>query len=105
MFYSVLDAWDHKTRKEGAFFFTIEPGDVGQKFTVNADGTISPDKDPQYVLGTNDSQTIVNWILNDDKNKFIFENAQEILGVTEAHGAKEKANEEKKALAEAFKKR
>ena len=83
----------------------IEPDDEGQKFTVNADGTISPDKDPQYVLGTNDSQSIVTWILNDDKNKFIFENAQEILGVTETHGAKEKAKEERKAAAEAFKKR
>ena len=41
----------------------------------------------------------------DDKNKFIFENAQEILGVTESHGKKEAINLKKAEEAEAFKKR
>ena len=57
------------------------------------------------MLGTNDKQDIVKWVLSDDKNKFIFENAQEILGVTETHSQKEKTNAEKKAIAESFKKR
>ena len=74
-FYSVLDAWDHKNRKEGTVFFTKEKDDSGQIFTINSNGTISLDKDPQYVLGTNDKQNIVKWVLDDDKNRFIFENA------------------------------
>ena len=95
-FYNTLDGWDHKKRPEGCVFFTKHSEYPHQKFTVNSDGTISHDCDPQYVLGTNDAQDIVKWVLQDDKNKFIFENAQEILGVTLSHGQKEEKNLEKK---------
>ena len=38
---------------------------------------------PQYVLGTDDSRTGVLWVKKSDSNKFIFSNAQEILGINE----------------------
>ena len=64
-------------------------GDKLQKFTVNSDGTISSDKNPEYALGTDEDQDRILWVHRSDKNVFIFENAQEILKVTETHGKKE----------------
>ena len=45
---------------------------------------------PELVLGTNDNQDVIQWVRSDDKNRLVFENAQEILGVSETHGEKEK---------------
>ena len=67
--------------------------DSKQNFTVNSDGTVSPDDDTRYVLasfGYNSKRSdgkIIGWVLkNDNSNRLIFENAQEILGVSETHG-------------------
>ena len=59
-----------------------------QNFTVNPDGTISPDDNPRYVLAHSGfGDDTIGWVVkNDDKNRLIFENAQEILGVSETHG-------------------
>ena len=75
IFYNTLDGWEHKTRRDGTLFFTKHSEYPHQKFTVNSNGTISIDKDPIYVLGTNDTQNIVKWVHFSDKNKFVFENA------------------------------
>ena len=68
--------------------------DSKQNFTVNSDGTISPDDDPNYVLAAfdylirqNDHHNRIGWVVkNDNISRLIFENAQEILGVSETHG-------------------
>ena len=57
---------------------------------MNSDGTISPDANPQYVLGAWDDTHIIRWVPRGSKFAFYFENAQEILGVVETHGEKEK---------------
>lgn len=41
--------------------------------------------DPNYVLGTDDAQTKVMHVKKDSKNKFIFENAREMLGVQDRY--------------------
>ena len=57
---------------------------------MTSDGTFSLDMNPELVLGTNDNQDVIQWVRSDDKNRLVFENAQEILGVSETHGEKEK---------------
>ena len=47
--YQVLDGWDHKKVQPHLFTSHIEY--PHQKFTANSDGTISLNKDPNYVLG------------------------------------------------------
>ena len=37
-----------------------------------------------------DPKNSIFWVLENDPYKFIFENAQEIHGITESHGKKEK---------------
>ena len=69
-----------------ACFTRKDSDDISQKFTVNSDGTISSDKDPQFVLGTDECQARVLWVHRSHKYIFLFENAQEILGLTETHG-------------------
>ena len=99
IFYNALDGgWNHKDRPEGHAFFTKNSEYAHHKFTVNSDGTISLDSDPLYVLGTNDAQDIIKFVPQDDENRFIFENAQEILGVTQSHGQKEEKLLEKRQL-------
>ena len=60
-----------------------------QNFTINSDGTISLDLDPDYVLAAlYDNQ--IGWTQKTDEvNKLIFEGAQELLGVSSTHGLKE----------------
>ena len=55
---------------------------------MNPDGTISPDDNPRYVLAHSGfGDDTIGWVVkSDDKNRLIFENAQEILGVSETHG-------------------
>ena len=76
---------DYKTE---TIFFTYHSHIKYCDFTVNSDGTISLDIDPQYVLGTDSGLTGVKWVKKSDENKFIFSNAQEILGVSDTHGKK-----------------
>ena len=64
------------------FFDTKDPENKLQKCTVNSDGTISPDANPKYVLGSWDRSHFVRWILRGSKFAFYFENAQEKLGIT-----------------------
>ena len=69
-------------------------GSQNFKFTVNSDGTISSDRDPRFVLGTEETQSYIKWVHRSHKYILLFENAQEILGLTETHGKKEQQNKE-----------
>ena len=57
---------------------------------MTAEGCISLDDDPLWVLGTNEEQRKVRFVLYDDKHRFIFKDAQKKLGVIESHGKKRK---------------
>ena len=50
-------------------------GSQNFKFTVNSDGTISSDKDPRFVLGTDETQTYIHWYHRSHKYILLFENA------------------------------
>ena len=80
---------DENYKLSDAYFTTKNSTDKSQKFTVNSDGTISSDEDPRFVLGTDECQINVLWVHRSHKYILLFENAQEILGLTETHGEKE----------------
>ena len=77
---------DQNYKLSGAYFTNKNSTNESQKFTVNSDGTISSDEDPQFVLGTDECQVRVLWVHRSHKYILLFENAQEILGLTETHG-------------------
>ena len=52
--YIALDCWDHKNSP--TWFHTLHRSNENSMFTVNANGTISCDKDPHYFLGTDESE-------------------------------------------------
>ena len=65
---------------------------------MNVDGTISIDDDPSYVMvALPEYNDTIFFSKTDPDKKLTFENAQEILGVSETHGLKEEKYREKQA--------
>ena len=78
---------EYKTKE---LFFSIKNDEIDnyQSFTVNSDGTISFDLDPKYVIGQVPYKDEVFLVERSDENALRFENAHEILGVSDTHGIK-----------------
>ena len=85
-----FDSYTHTQRP--MIFFTKHSGLPQQKYTINNEGSISLDKDPNWVIGHDETKTKVIHVSRLDEKRLIFENAQELLGA-EHHKDKDQGGE------------
>jgi len=72
-----FDGYEHETRD--LEFFSLHMDYDHQQFSINQDGTISFNNDPNWVLGTDENVKKVKFVKKGNEHQFIFEEAANYL--------------------------